>query len=117
MPDTRARPRAANQRQSDVVTGSTPRPRTRTRRARPPIDGEDYATFAERIVRRFGARAGEDIVVLGFLARLERLINEQMTAAARRLHDVEGHSWSQIGDELGITRQAARQRFAHEEAS
>lgn len=35
----------------------------------------------------------------------------RMRTEARRLHDVEGRSWAQIGAALGVSRQAAWERF------
>lgn len=52
-------------------------------------------------------------VSLGQLARVadaHRLVLDQ---AVIRLVEQEGYSWSMVGAELGVSRQAAQQRFGH----
>lgn len=39
-------------------------------------------------------------------------INEELRRLARLAHEEHGVSWAEIGEVLGVTRQAARQRFA-----
>ena len=45
----------------------------------------------------------------GLAATSARVLNETVI----RLVEDEGWSWAQIGAELGVTREAARQRFGH----
>lgn len=67
-----------------------------------------------RMLRALVARATDgDLFALESLANLERAIPEAVEAAARGAHAGEaGYSWGEIGRELGISRQAAHQRFA-----
>lgn len=61
------------------------------------------------LVRR--AEAG-DLEALEQLQRLQREAEAALVAAARAAHGAPGHySWTEIAYALGVTRQAARQRF------
>lgn len=66
----------------------------------------------KRMVRAYVRRVGgaQDIESLAGLADLQRDVNQAIADAAAQLHDA-GHSWTEIGRVLGVTRQAARQRF------
>jgi len=81
--------------------------------ARRKVDEDDIAKTAARLIRNLGVRAGQtDASVLKDLLALHEVIDEVAGTAARALHDREGLSWGVIGSELGITRQAARQKWA-----
>jgi len=68
--------------------------------------------MACRVSRSLARRAAEgDPEALEELVRLRSVVDQAITDAAQGLHD-RGHSWTWIGGVLGITRQAARQRFA-----
>ncbi|MCF7550995.1 hypothetical protein [Pseudonocardia sp. WMMC193] len=89
----------------------TGRPRRRSRRHR---ENPDYAAFARRIVQAHGRRVADgDIEGLADLARLAEDVDTALTAAVVGLAD-RGYTWAEIGARLGITRQAAHQRFARE---
>lgn len=81
------------------------------------VETAEYATFVRRITRAYSRRVGEgqDIGSLGELVRLRADVDAAITAAAIALHagdeNTPGHSWGEIGRELGITRQSARERF------
>lgn len=66
-----------------------------------------------RMLRALARRAGEgDLFALEELGRLEGDAAAALVAGARGAHGMAGgYSWTEIGAELGITRQAARQRF------
>lgn len=53
-----------------------------------------------------------DLTALRELRNLRDLAYSQLTSVARNLNRDHGHSWADIGAELGITRQAAFQAFA-----
>lgn len=56
--------------------------------------------------------AAGEVEALEALAGLERAIPGYLAEAARGAHDgPAGYSWTDLGLWLGITRQAARQRF------
>ena len=64
---------------------------------------------ARGMVRR--AEAGEHDALVALVA-MRDAIDEATVLSARALHDAEIMSWTDIGRELGISRQAARKRFA-----
>lgn len=63
------------------------------------------------MLRSVVRRSDFDVPDLGTLAGLRVELEEAIAVAARGLHDA-GHSWADIGDALGVSRQAAFQRFA-----
>lgn len=52
------------------------------------------------------------IAELHDLAALRDVIDELIISKAIEAHDVEEHSWTVVGEALGISRQAAQKRFA-----
>jgi hypothetical protein len=83
--------------------------RTEARRV---VEDDEFAAAARRFIKALGRRAGGNISTLRFLASMSDLVDELVTQA---VHDLRGEpvgaSWSEIGEVLGITRQAAQQRF------
>ena len=75
---------------------NTVKPRLTYKRARRLVENDDYAAFARRILRAYARRVADGDV--------EALI------AMTGLH-ASGYSWAEIGARLGITRQAAQQRW------
>jgi hypothetical protein len=78
------------------------------------VENDDYAAFLRRAIRAFGRRiAAGDIDALGdaaFLsAQLDTVIKTAVTGLRQR-----GYSWADIGRQLGVTRQAAQQRWGGE---
>lgn len=73
----------------------------------------DMAAMMKRVGRGLVRRAGEgDLEALSSLADVDRAIGDAIVQAARALHyGPMAYSWSQIADELGVTRQAAHKRF------
>jgi hypothetical protein len=71
----------------------------------------ELEAFLRRMMRALVRRAAEgDLEAVEVLARL----NGEIAQATRDAGDAAwrcGYSYTQIGDALGITRQAARQRF------
>lgn len=87
--------------------GGTPR-----RRAKGTVETADYVAMTRRILRALGRRVGQvDLAELPALAGLAAELDGVLGDAARRLHDDCGYSWAEIGRELGVSRQAAQQRF------
>jgi len=65
-----------------------------------------------RISRGMVRRAAEgDLETLGALADMAHDIDKALAAAASSLVMEADYSWTEVGRELGITRQAAWQRF------
>ncbi len=65
--------------------------------------------MAMRIVRE-GAKP---ILVLHGLAVLSREIDRLVEEAVGDCRNQEKHSWAEIGETMGVSRQAARRRFLH----
>jgi hypothetical protein len=70
------------------------------------------AAFLRRTFRAMSRRAAEgDDNILPELLALRSDLDEAIDAAARGLHEF-GYSWTYLGGVAGMTRQAARQRWA-----
>jgi hypothetical protein len=93
-----------------VNPGLTPR-----RRSRPAVENDDYAAFARRIIRAHGRRvAAGDPDALAALVALSAQI-EAATADGVAGLRAAGYSWAEIAARLGVTRQAAQQRWGGEQ--
>ena len=82
-----------------------------SKRARRLVENGDYAAFARRILRAYARRVADGdidalIVMIGLAAEIDAAIGQ----AVMGLRAV-GYSWAEIGGRLGITRQAAQQRW------
>jgi hypothetical protein len=74
-------------------------------------EADKFGAFARRIMRAYGRRvADRDIEGLKGLADLQAELNVQIRDTAKALQ-AQGYSWAEIGRTLGITKQAAQQRF------
>jgi len=79
------------------------------------VEDEAYILFASRILKGLGRRAGRNLSTLNALDTLGRELAELLTEAVHTLRSGdEPASWADIGFALGITRQAAQQRFGGE---
>jgi len=80
-------------------------------RARRPVDNDEYASFARRVLRAYARRvATGDIDALTAMTDLSEEIDAAIGQAVAGLRSF-GYSWAEIGTRLGITRQAAQQRW------
>ena len=87
--------------------------RLTAKRPRRPVENDEYAAFARRVLRAHGRRiAHGDIDALGDMADLATEIDTTIGQAVTGLR-AQGYSWAEIGTRLGITRQAAQQRWGH----
>jgi hypothetical protein len=87
---------------------------TLRRRSRPVVENDDYAAFARRIIRAHGRRvAAGDPDALAALVALAAQI-EAATADGVAGLRAAGYSWAEIAARLGVTRQAAQQRWGGE---
>ena len=83
--------------------------------ARPYRETPDYLGGVQRMLRALGRRVADcDLEMLPALAECELLADELLGIAARQLHDSHDYSWTDIGRVLGMSRQAARQRFGRQ---
>jgi hypothetical protein len=77
------------------------------------VENPDYAAFARRILAAFGRRIADgDIEALTDLTNLAAALDDAIAHAITGLRGY-GYSWADIADRLGITRQAAHQRWAN----
>ena len=96
-----------------ALTAERRRPATRTRHRRI-VENDDYAAFTRRILAAHGRRiAHGDIEGLNALAALADEVEHALTEAVDGLR-TRGYSWTEIAARLGITRQAAHQRWARD---
>ena len=80
-------------------------------RARPVVENDAYAAFAQRILRAYARRiATGDIESLTLMTHLADELDTAIGEAVTGLRAV-GYSWAEIGFRLGVTRQAAQQRW------
>jgi hypothetical protein len=78
---------------------------------RPVVENDAYAAFAHRVLRAYARRiASGDIESLALMTRLADDIDTAIAEAVTGLRDF-GYSWADIGTRLGVTRQAAQQRW------
>lgn len=86
--------------------------RQRTVDGRSTIENTEFTAFARRIIRAHGRRVGDgDPVDLAELVGLAKDLDTVIDYAVRTMRANHGYSWADIARELGITRQAAQQRF------
>ena len=78
------------------------------------VETPEYVAFVRRSIRALGRRAGEDPEALPLIADLAAELDAAMGEAARSAH-AAGWSWTEIAARLGVSRQAARQRFGSRE--
>ena len=92
-------------RQSSVKTGLTP---NRPRRS---VENDEYGAFVRRILHAYSRRVGDgDVEALALMLGLAEEIDTAIAEAVKGLRAF-GYSWAEIGSRLGITRQAAQQRW------
>ena len=85
---------------------------TPNRRTRPTVENTDYTAFARRVIRAAGRRIADgDVEALTELLALTNELNTAIDTAVSGLRRC-GYSWTEIATRLGITRQAAHQRWS-----
>lgn len=83
-----------------------------TRRPSSRHEARDVAQAAARMMRALVRRAATgDQEALYELVQLQAVLSESITEAGRRMHEEADYSYGALAAELGISRQAARQRF------
>ena len=81
------------------------------KRPRRHVENDEYADFLRRALRAYGRRVADgDIDALASFNALVAEAAEQLGEAVFFLR-VHGYSWADIGQRLGVTRQAAQQRW------
>ena len=80
-------------------------------RARRLVENDEYAAFARRVLRAYSRRVADgDVEALTLMTDLADEIDTAISQAVTGLRTF-GYSWAEIGSRLGITRQAAQQRW------
>jgi hypothetical protein len=75
------------------------------------VENDEYAEFLRRAIRAFGRRiAAGDIDALADASFLSAQLDTTIKNAVAGLRQ-RGYSWADIGRQLGVTRQAAQQRW------
>ncbi|MEV0810679.1 hypothetical protein [Micromonospora sp. NPDC050200] len=75
------------------------------------VENDAFAAFARRIIRAHGRRvAAGDVEALRDLLALSANLDEAIGDAVVGLRAF-GYSWTEIGQRLGISKQAAQQRW------
>ena len=75
------------------------------------VENDEYAAFARRILRAYSRRVADgDVEALTLMTDLADEIDTAIGQAVTGLRAF-GYSWAEIGSRLGITRQAAQQRW------
>ena len=83
----------------------TPHPRRRV------TENDEYAAFARRVLRAWARRiAAGDIDAIADMAAAAHELDDALRKAVTGLRG-KGYSWAEIATRLGVTRQAAQQRW------
>jgi ECF sigma factor len=81
------------------------------KRRRRTVENDEYGEFVRRILRAYSRRVADgDIEALALMTGLADELDEAIAQAVKGLRD-QGYSWTEIGDRLNISRQAARRRW------
>jgi hypothetical protein len=81
------------------------------RRRRDVVENDEYAAFTRRIIRAYARRvASGDVEALTDMVTLSSVLDDAISDAVIGLRG-HGYSWADIAARLGITRQAAQQRW------
>jgi len=82
------------------------------KRPRRQVENDEYSAFVRRVLRAYSRRVGDgDIEALVLVVDLSEEIDAAMAEAVNDLR-ARGYSWAGIGARLGISRQAAQQRWS-----
>ncbi len=86
------------------------RPLTVVRRRRV-VENDEYTAFLRRALRALARRVcGGDIDAITDMTQLSAELDNAIRTAVTGLRE-RGYSWTEIGLRLGVTRQAAQQRW------
>jgi hypothetical protein len=77
----------------------------------PKKSNDEYAAFVRRAIRAHARRvAAGDVEALASMVALDAELEQALQTAVDGLRAF-GYSWTEIADRLGVSRQAARQRW------
>ena len=90
---------------SSVKSRLTPNRRRRS------VENDEYASFTRRVLRAYARRvAAGDVDALAAMTGMATELDEAISQAVIELRKA-GYSWAEIAVRLGVTRQAAQQRW------
>ena len=82
------------------------------KRPRRVVENDEYAAFLRRVIRAYSRRvAVGDIEAITDMAAIAGEIDTAIGEAITGLRSRHGYSWADIAARLGVTRQAAQQRW------
>jgi hypothetical protein len=85
--------------------------RLTAKRPRRQVENDEYSAFVRRVLRAYARRVGGgDVEALALMLGLADEIDAAIAEAVNGLRAC-GYSWAEIGSRLGVTRQAAQQRW------
>ena len=89
----------------------TVKARLTPKRPRRQVENDEYSAFVRRILRAYARRVGGGgVEALALILGLADEIDAAIAEAVKGLRE-RGYSWAEIGSRLGVTRQAAQQRW------
>lgn len=89
----------------------------RPKRARMAVENKPFGDMVERQIAALSGRvAAGDVESLPRLVALAEVLDAATDAAVKGLR-VEGYSWQDIADRLGVTKQSAHGRWGHTSSS
>src|SRR3954462_6543149 len=93
------------------MSAPTVKPALTPNRRRRVVENDEYAAFVRRALAAYARRvASGDVEAIRDLANLSDQVDQALTVAVTGLRAF-GYSWADIGSRLGVTRQAAQQRW------
>jgi ribosomal protein S20 len=96
---------------SDHAGRSSVKARLTPNRLRRPIENDEHASFIRRVIRAYARRvAAGDADALADMTGLASELDAAISQAVTGLRQA-GYSWAEIAARLGVTRQAAQQRW------
>ena len=82
-------------------------------RRRRSVENDEYAAFTRRVMRAYAQRvAASDVDALADMTGIATELDKAISQAVIGLRNT-GYSWAEIAAQLGVTRQAAQQRWGH----
>ncbi len=93
-----------------MTKNTVKRPLTPNRRRRF-VENDEYTAFARRVLRAYSRRiAAGDVETLADMVGLQTELETAIRDAVIGLRGF-GYSWAEIGARLGVSKQAAQQRW------
>ena len=97
--------------QTRPASGNTVKDHLTPKRRSRHVENDEYAAFTRRVLRAYARRiAAGDIDAITELSSLYGEVEAALGRAVLGLR-LLGYSWADIGNRLGVTRQAAHQRW------